>query len=137
LVQKNYPAVHRTVRVFDEHGTELQPTYLRRAKGLIKHGRASWTGSGKDAIRLCVLPTNFVTEDNTMSDTNINETIIEKDAVLEVLIKVLGRMSDLIAESTDTEQLTIYAKLYTDTLDLIKDLKKQNQEVELAKLKKE
>jgi len=84
-----------------------------------------------------VLPTNFVTEDNTMSDTNINETIIEKDAVLEVLIKVLGRMSDLIAESTDTEQLTIYAKLYTDTLDLIKDLKKQNQEVELAKLKKE
>jgi len=33
------------IRVFDVHGNELEATYLKRAKGLVRKGRAQWLGS--------------------------------------------------------------------------------------------
>ena len=33
------------IRVFDVHGNELEATYPKRAKGLVRKGRAQWLGS--------------------------------------------------------------------------------------------
>ena len=34
-----------SIRVFDVHGNELEATYPKRAKGLVRKGRAQWLGS--------------------------------------------------------------------------------------------
>ncbi len=51
--------------VVDENGNEYEATYPKRAKGLIKNGRARFIEENK----ICLLcPPNIETEDNTMSE---------------------------------------------------------------------
>ena len=57
----------KNVAVTDEQGKVYEPTYLRRAKGLVKKGRARW--AGPDAICLTCPPSE------NKEDTLMNETI--------------------------------------------------------------
>ncbi len=63
--------------VVDEQGNEYEATYPKRAKGLIKSGRARFV----DENKICLAcPPNINLEDNKMTDTN---QIIENKTQLE------------------------------------------------------
>ena len=64
----------KTVRVLDEAGNEYEATYPKRAKGLVKHGRARFTDESQTFIILACPPDqNMILEDNTMNE-QINNT---------------------------------------------------------------
>jgi hypothetical protein len=55
--------------VTDNQGNAYEPTYLRRAKGLVKSGRARWVD--EEHICLTCPPERFETEDNNMNENQI------------------------------------------------------------------
>lgn len=67
-------APQKTVRVMDEAGHEYEATYMKRAKGLVKHGRARFADESQTVIILACPPNqNMILEDNTMNE-QINHT---------------------------------------------------------------
>ena len=75
----------KTVRVLDEAGNEYEATYPKRAKGLVKHGRARFTDESQTVIILACPPNqHMILEDNTMNEqiNNIENTeVTETDAI--------------------------------------------------------
>lgn len=68
------------VAVFDEKGNKKGMTYPKRARGLIKKGRA--VPCGENQIQLCgFCPSELNSEDITMSDNTINNTNINNDNI--------------------------------------------------------
>ncbi|MBO5126038.1 MAG: hypothetical protein J6D10_00535 [Clostridia bacterium] len=77
------------IRVFDEAGNEVNPTYPKRARGLVKQGRARWADDADDVIVLtsdirnteAAYPSEVhkvhTLEDTEMFEYNVNEEIIE------------------------------------------------------------
>ena len=65
----------RKIAVVDEAGKSYEATYLKRAKGLVKHGRARFID--ENTICLACPPDNLkYTEDNSMTNTeNINVNV--------------------------------------------------------------
>lgn len=57
--------MNKNVIVTDEYGKQIGLTYLKRAKGLVKHGRAVYTGECE--IRLTNGCPSVITEDKTMN----------------------------------------------------------------------
>ena len=97
----------RKIAVVDEAGKSYEATYLKRAKGLVKHGRARFID--ENTICLACPPDNLkYTEDNSMTNTeNINVnvetgevTIPEADAAasekytLEYFLKQIEKISE-------------------------------------------
>ena len=73
----------KTVRVLDEAGNEYEATYPKRAKGLVKHGRARFTDESQTAILLTCPPNqNMILEDNTMNE-QINHTEVTENTAAE------------------------------------------------------
>ena len=64
--------IEKNVIVVDEQGNEYEATYPKRAKGLVKNGRARFVGENK--ICLACSP-NKISEENNMSN-NINKNLI-------------------------------------------------------------
>ena len=63
--------IEKNVIVVDEQGNEYEATYPKRAKGLVKNGRARFITENK----ICLLcPPEIETEDNKMSE-NINVNV--------------------------------------------------------------
>ena len=60
--------IEKNVRVVDEQGNEYEATYPKRAKGLVKNGRARFVDENK--ICLACPPENIM-EDQKMKDTEI------------------------------------------------------------------
>ena len=59
--------IAKNIRVVDSQGNQHEATYLKRAKGLVKSGRARFV----DAHTLCLArPPNNFSEDNLMSEKN-------------------------------------------------------------------
>ena len=69
--------MQKTVQVVDEFGSRYEATYPKRAKGLVKNGRARFIN--EDTI--CLVRPPDITEDNKMADTEK----IEKNEVTEVV----------------------------------------------------
>ena len=78
-------ATAKTVRVLDEAGHEYEATYTKRAKGLVKHGRARFTDESQTEIILTCPPNqNLILEDHTMTEQNTNIQATENEnAVIE------------------------------------------------------
>ena len=76
----------KTVRVLDEAGNEYEATYPKRAKGLVKHGRARFTDDSQTAILLTCPPNHDMNlEDNTMNEQiNNTENTATETAATEV-----------------------------------------------------
>ena len=73
----------KTVRVLDEAGNEYEATYPKRAKGLVKHGRARFTDESQTAILLTCPPNQDMNlEDNTMNE-QINHTEVTENTAAE------------------------------------------------------
>ena len=76
-------ATAKTVRVLDEAGHEYEATYMKRAKGLVKHGRARFADDSQTVIILACPPNqNMILEDNTMTEQN-NSTEVTENTVAE------------------------------------------------------
>lgn len=57
------------MRVFDEQGNEYEATYPKRAKGLVKNGRARFVGENTICL---ACPPDKIMEEKTMENTNKN-----------------------------------------------------------------
>ena len=126
----------RVVRVFDGSMNEQVPTYPKRAKGLIKNGRAKWLS--EDSIVLI----GNISSAGTASDVNFNDTedktmseLIYKDFTIDSLLARLESLSGALVDSNDIDLAGIIGNLYTETINVVKDVAKQNQEIKLAQLK--
>ncbi|MBR6051978.1 MAG: hypothetical protein IKP68_12370 [Clostridia bacterium] len=63
--------IEKNVKVVDEKGNILEATYPKRAKGLVKNGRARFV----DENTICLAcPPNKILEDNKMDNINIDKT---------------------------------------------------------------
>lgn len=69
----------KNVLVVDEAGNRCEPTYPRRAEGLVKQGRAYWVGPEL----LCIRRPPCETEEKAMSGVSIQEILTRIDRVLE------------------------------------------------------
>lgn len=65
----------KNIRVVDECGTECEATYPKRAKGLVKNGRARFVD--ENCICLVRLP------NNDLEDKNLNNNISPEDNAME------------------------------------------------------
>ncbi len=80
----------KNIAVLDENGNQIGTTYPKRAKGLVKSGRAVY--SGENAVRFCRPPSAVKAErtETKMNDINIREILTkiewllsEKDHILK------------------------------------------------------
>ena len=61
--------IEKNVIVVDEQGNEYEATYPKRAKGLVKNGRARFIDTNKICL---VCPPDIELEDKTMSENRVN-----------------------------------------------------------------
>ena len=86
--------------VIDSQGNEYEATYPKRAKGLVKSGRARFVGENKICL---ACPPKDNLEDNKMSE-NINTNVEQKTAELtksEVWAQII-KLQDQLASLKDT-----------------------------------
>lgn len=83
--------IEKNITVVDEQGNEYEATYPKRAKGLVKNGRAHFIGEN----RICLMrPPNSKSEDNNMSD-NIGTEKFTIDYILEQISKLQEQLLNL------------------------------------------
>ncbi len=83
--QADPSAPQKTVRVTDEAGNRYEATYPKRARGLVKHGRARFTDESQTEIMLTCPPNqNLILEDHTMTEQIHNaENVTEEITATE------------------------------------------------------
>ena len=107
-------ATAKTVRVLDEAGHEYEATYTKRAKGLVKHGRARFADDSQTVIILACPPNqNMILEDNTMNEQNNNTNIPDTSDLSE--LSELSNLSDL----SDPSEPTVNPLTARDVFDQI------------------
>ena len=83
--------IEKNIIVVDEKGNEYEATYPKRAKGLVKNGRAHYIEENK----ICLLhPPDLKSEDNNMSN-NKNTENFSIDYILKQIEKVQSQFLDL------------------------------------------
>ena len=101
----------KNVIVVDELGNEYAPTYAKRARGLVKQGRARWRD--ENTICLACPPNDLNLEDNEMENMD--------------KIDVMENMEVVAAEVQPEETIT-----YADILARIDGIIAQNEEMAKA-----
>ena len=104
---KGAKPIEKNVIVVDEQGNEYEATYPKRAKGLVKSGRARFVGENK----ICLACPPDKTEENKMMDNNILTTkeIFEQITILQKQLtensfQSLHRLSDAIDSIKENEE---------------------------------
>ena len=87
----------KTVIVIDEQGNKLESTYPKRAKGLIKNGRARVVD--ENTICLVDLPKNIILEENEMNNNNI--ILEEKKEVQIDLAYIMNKIDEITKMNLD------------------------------------
>jgi hypothetical protein len=90
--------ITKNIIVTDEFDNEYQSTYLRRAKGLVKNGRARWIDENKIYL---VCPPNKILEDKIMEDNIKEQTVVQipKEKPLELTMEyVLSRIDRIMKD---------------------------------------
>ena len=106
--------IEKNIIVVDEQGNEYEATYLKRAKGLVKNGRARFIN--ENTICLACPPKEYL-EDNKMENKLTEREIFEQIVALQKQItensaNSLHRLGDTIdgvystEEDTGTEQVS-------------------------------
>lgn len=96
----------KNVNVVDELGNRYVPTYAKRAKGLVKNGRARWVD--ENTICLACPPDDMNLEDTEMDKNKINpiESMVVESKTSEMTVSrnnmqvtdILERMDKIIAQ---------------------------------------
>ena len=131
--QTEASAPQKTVQVTDEAGNRYEATYPKRAKGLVKHGRARFTDESQTEIILTCPPNhNLILEDHTMTEQNTNiqateneNAVIEKhvpqltakeifDQIVALQNSIPSEYTDPVREQTYQQMLNMYRHMYDD-----------------------
>jgi len=92
--------IEKNIIVTDSFGNEYQPTYFKRAKGLVKNGRARWVDEDEQNKICLACPPNQNLEDAVMENNIENAQVSEKEkpapAVLD--ITYIMKRIDMIME---------------------------------------
>ncbi len=107
----------KNITVVDEKGNILESTYPKRAKGLIKKGRAKWVSD--DVIRLCAQSKE---EDNTMANN-----------IYEIFDNQLSKMQEQLRDAEDTEATAVRIQI----LKTMENFRAQEQGAKLIDIVKE
>ena len=117
--------IEKNVSVIDEYGNEYEATYQKRAKGLVKKGRARFV----DGNTICLACPPNILEDTKMSDNNIKTKVSETAEPIEAAEKIeeiekieemsgLDEAADLLPKDTENDQLetavTEYLRAHND-----------------------
>ena len=135
--------IEKNIIVVDEQGNEYEATYPKRAKGLVKSGRARFV----DENKICLAcPPNFDLEDKKMTEERKPESIYNIEYILSQIAKIqeqteylnialekLSQMGDgegnmqqcqanaqaiedivRCRETTNQQILSLYEKMYDD-----------------------
>ena len=99
----------KNVIVVDELGNEYAPTYAKRARGLVKQGRARWLD--ENTICLACPPNDIDLEDNVMNNQDkiadvmenieVVKTEVQHEEVRITAAEVLARMDKIIAQGEE------------------------------------
>ena len=97
----------KTVIVIDEQGNKLESTYPKRAKGLIKNGRARVVD--ENTICLVDLPKHIILEENKMNNNNINlqEKYKEVKIDLAYIMNKIDEITKINSELVSNKDLTV------------------------------
>ena len=137
--------IEKNVRIFDEQGNEYEATYPKRAKGLVKNGRARFV----EENTICLAcPPDKIMEEKPMENTDKKiadkiadgkptmayvlerlEMLSENDKFLDRLLEELinvkpldpkaGALKNAIMahETTRQQLIALYGKMYDDIKD--------------------
>ena len=98
--------IEKNIIVVDEKGNEYEATYPKRAKGLVKNGRAHYIEENK----ICLLhPPDLKSEDNNMSNPQATKTN-DKLTIKYVLDKIEQIINDTEDIHSALEQLALMPK---------------------------
>ena len=96
------------MRVLDEAGHEYEATYIKRAKGLVKHGRARFADDSQTVIILACPPNqNMILEDNTMNKQNNNIEVTENTGAEAYTYEYALKQIELLTNQVDHIHLAI------------------------------
>ncbi len=100
----------KTVIVIDEQGNNYESTYPKRAKGLVKTGRARYVD--ENTICLTCPPKEYILEENNMNNENKlindnNERKIDELYVLEKIDQLMKMNSDFINNPSLKDMATV------------------------------
>jgi len=86
--------IEKNIIVVDENGTVFESTWLKRANGLVKKGRARWL----DEKTICLACPPEPMEDNEMENMKQTVTVAERIADTESTKQPKSRLGDLTIE---------------------------------------
>lgn len=115
MAQEGRTPMIKNITVTDENGKILYSTYPKRAKGLVKKGRAEWIG--ENAISMLG---PCVKEKETKEMANI----------YEILDNQLSKLQEQLRDAQDEEA----AQVRIQMLKTLEEFKAQEQRTEAAKL---
>ena len=98
--------IEKNIIVVDEQGREYEATYLKRAKGLVKNGRARFVGENKICL---ACPPDKIMEETEMEDNKLTaKEIFEQLTILQKQLTEnsqtsLHRLSDAIESACGDE----------------------------------
>lgn len=98
--------IAKNITVLDGSGRTLEPTYEKRARGLVKHGRARW--ENEYTITLTCPPFDDMKEDTQMSDTVYTASTAAATPSYEY---IMAKIDEIMA---DTAHLAKAAELLGD-----------------------
>lgn len=124
----------KNITVTDEYNNVIGITYPKRAKGLVKKGKARWLSTDTICLRACetedITMANNIYEviDNQMS--KIQEQIRDSSNADSVRCELLNTISSLAKEERKKEALS----LIKDQMAFIKDDAKRLSDIDLSAL---
>ena len=116
--------ITKNIRVIDEQGNEYEATYPKRARGLVKNGRARFINEST----LCIAcPPSEYLEDKIM--TNINETMGNGPRPASIPQSVAAKQNqELLNRLMETiENLVSNTHYISEALNCIKDIDEEEE----------
>jgi len=102
----------KTISVVDIYGNEYEPTYPKRAKGLVKKGRARFV----DETTICLARPPYHTEDE-MEENRTILTAPESESVQLDTAYVIAKIEQIMAESANLRKaLEVLSENHNDAM---------------------
>ena len=116
---KGATPIEKNVIVVDEQGNEYEATYPKRAKGLVKNGRARFV----DENKICLAcPPDKTLEENNMSNNISNNQIFNQIAELQKSLESIDKFLFTIQCVTDSQSYVEQEDGEPTTLDYLPDV---------------
>ena len=109
---KGATPIEKNVIVVDEQGNEYEATYPKRAKGLVKNGRARFVGENKICL---ACPPDKILEEEKMSNNTNNKSEQKVNGITEQ--QIFEQITLLQTQLTQNAQTSLHR--LSDALDFI------------------